>query len=286
MPFDDDMTFYTKKAYEEGFEAGKKEPRTPPIPADSQIRRPSSIVPTCDCFVEKGMNFDRGLGLHRCARCGQFEDYSNRTAHQQRIDEFMTLAGQQLPMFPILPGEDVRRFRAAIILEEALETIKALGFTLLINVPNAGYDGGFSQICQPEWISISQTQVYEPSLVEIADGCGDLSVVTIGTLTACGIADQPVLEAVDQNNLNKFKPRCPNCKEEMKLIKTPEPGTMLTGSSVQSVVYEHEGWSCWSCETHYPKEVGGYRRDDGKWVKGTVHRKVDLATVLAKQGQR
>jgi predicted HAD superfamily Cof-like phosphohydrolase len=46
---------------------------------------------------------------------------------------------------------------------------------------------------------------HPPDLVEIADGCADISVVTIGTLVACGIPDKGLLELVDDNNLNKFK---------------------------------------------------------------------------------
>ena len=41
-------------------------------------------------------------------------------------------------------------------------------------------------------------------MVKIVDGCADVSVVNIGCLLACGIADVPILEEVDQNNLSKF----------------------------------------------------------------------------------
>jgi len=52
----------------------------------------------------------------------------------------------------------------------------------------------------------------------VVDGCADISVVTIGTLIAFGVDDEPVLEEVDSANLRKFGP-------------------------------------------------GGYRREDGKWMK-------------------
>ena len=58
----------------------------------------------------------------------------------------------------------------------------------------------------------------DPNLVEIADGCADLSVVTIGTLSACGIADEMLLGVVDANNLAKFGPGH-SIREDGKLIK-------------------------------------------------------------------
>ena len=40
----------------------------------------------------------------------------------------------------------------------------------------------------------------------VVDGCADISVVTIGTLIAFGVDDEPVLEEVDSANLRKFAP--------------------------------------------------------------------------------
>lgn len=110
-----------------------------------------------------------------------------RSPHQQRVDDFMRKAGQDLPAAPCIPDENTRRLRAILILEEALETIKALGFW-------------------PAQIDTHLNPAGEPDLEGIADGCADISVVTIGTLSACGIADQPILEEVDQANLRKFGP--------------------------------------------------------------------------------
>ena len=65
-------------------------------------------------------------------------------------------------------------------------------------------------------------------VVKVADGCGDLSVVTIGTLSACGIADEPILETIDANNLMKFAPGH-RIDEFGKLIKPQElsePGSL------------------------------------------------------------
>jgi hypothetical protein len=53
-----------------------------------------------------------------------------KSAHQQRVEKFMALANQEVPSRPTMPDEKTRRFRAKIILEEALETIKGLGFSV------------------------------------------------------------------------------------------------------------------------------------------------------------
>lgn len=105
------------------------------------------------------------------------------TEHQLRVEEFMRLAGQELPAKPTMPSLEVRRLRATLILEETIETINALGFYIDTDLT----------LEEPSW----------PNLEQILDGCLDLSVVTIGTLSACGIKDKRPLELVDKNNLLK-----------------------------------------------------------------------------------
>jgi len=109
-----------------------------------------------------------------------------RSTWQRRIEKFMGKARQQVPETPIIPREDVRRLRAALILEEALEKIDALGFTLLGPAGFAVESNG------------------NPDLIEIADGCADIVVVTLGTLSACGIADESVMIEVLDSNDSKF----------------------------------------------------------------------------------
>lgn len=145
-----------------------------------------------------------------------------RSDHQQRVEKFMLLAGQSVAACPSLRGVEIRKFRAELILEEALETIQALGF----NVVMKPFDGE---------LEISSRQTHEPNLIEIADGCADIKVVTTGTLSALGISDIALQEEVDQNNLRKFGP-------------------------------------------------GGYRREDGKWIKPSGHLPPDIESVLVAQG--
>lgn len=127
---------------------------------------------------------------------GRIEVVTDRSDHQTRVDECMRGWAQEVPDVVTMPSEDVRRLRARLIFEEALETINALGFT-----PGLSSEHG-----QADKITMGDCYMVadrEPDMVEIADGCADLSVVTVGTLSACGIADKPLLELVDDNNLAK-----------------------------------------------------------------------------------
>lgn len=129
-----------------------------------------------------------------------------KSPHQLRIEAFMRRAEelspgmQQVAEIPSIPSVEVRELRCRLILEEALETIAALGFGVVINET-----GGGEQTAHIDR-DVKFVESFEPDLVEIADGCADLSVVTIGTLSSCGLPDIPFLEAVDENNLRKFGP--------------------------------------------------------------------------------
>jgi predicted HAD superfamily Cof-like phosphohydrolase len=117
----------------------------------------------------------------------------------------MRLAGQALPALPVLPSLETRKLRANLIMEEALETIKGLGFAVVIKPQSNGWD-------------IQEANA--PDLVEIVDGCADISVVTMGTLLACGIGDEELLKLVDENNLAKFGPGG-HRREDGKWVKPP-----------------------------------------------------------------
>jgi len=116
-----------------------------------------------------------------------------RSIWQRRVEKFMLNARQQVPASPVIPEAGIRRLRAALILEEALETIVALGFGVL------SADG---RMIDMDNTSLEPT--HEPCLIEIADGCADIMVVTLGTLSACGIADDSVMAEVLDSNDSKF----------------------------------------------------------------------------------
>lgn len=106
----------------------------------------------------------------------------------------MLRAGQEVPTQVKEPSSEVRVLRATLILEEALETIGALGCTVY-------REGG---IVDKDIACIKVTGKFD--LAEVIDGCADIKVVTTGTLIACGVPDEVAQQMVDQSNLKKFGP--------------------------------------------------------------------------------
>lgn len=101
--------------------------------------------------------------------------------------------GQAVPTAPTEPSPKDRELRARLIIEEALETCeKGLGVTICQEGTYLNFDA----------MSFKAEKPFD--MIETVDGCADVSVVTIGTLAACGVADRPVLEEVDNNNLLKI----------------------------------------------------------------------------------
>lgn len=95
------------------------------------------------------------------------------TNEQQQVRDWMKAFGQECPEKPTIPSLEVRRLRVKLILEEALELCRALGFDM--DDGTLVYD------------LLNIASIVEPNLVEIADGGEDLKVVTEGTLVACGL---------------------------------------------------------------------------------------------------
>ena len=135
-----------------------------------------------------------------------------RSPHYNRVLEFMLRAKQDCPLVPTMPSDKVRELRARLILEEALETIEALGFRVKVADSVDEHEVSMATI-------VLKPTGYE-NLIELVDGCADLSVVTVGTLIAAGVKDVPVLECVDENNLQKFS-EGHRINEFGKLIKPP-----------------------------------------------------------------
>jgi len=112
------------------------------------------------------------------------------TNEQQQVRDWMQKFGQEVPEKPTIPDLATRKLRAKLILEEALETCKALGIQVEF-ISSTGREIGFV----PELDEIRIYDWCEPNLKEIADGCEDLKVVTEGTLVACGLVkDLPLKE--------------------------------------------------------------------------------------------
>jgi len=136
------------------------------------------------------------------------------SAHYDRIKEFMRLARQDTPQTPTMPSLAVRMLRAKLILEEAAETVRALGIDVLLEDPDSGRTHDVidrllkgSKQDTSDIPTYTESEEHAPNLVEIADGCADVSVVTLGTLVSCGIRDVLLFAAIEQNNLDKFGPQ-------------------------------------------------------------------------------
>lgn len=132
------------------------------------------------------------------------------TDHFKRVRTFMQKVGQDTPTDVVVPDANIRVLRAKLILEEALETVEALGVTVRVG------EGG--PLIEEEKLQYADGN---PVDVEgVVDGCADISVVTVGTLIAFGVDDEPVLEEVDSANLRKFGPGS-YMREDGKWMKPP-----------------------------------------------------------------
>lgn len=119
-----------------------------------------------------------------------FRDGSKKSEHQQRVEEFMALAGQEVPCNSTVPDNSVRMLQARLIFEECRETIRALGFDCKIT------GSGLKDF------DIVPTG--DCDVVGVLDGCADIAVVVTGTLSSFGVGDLAVQDIVDKKNLEKF----------------------------------------------------------------------------------
>ena len=118
-----------------------------------------------------------------------------QTEAQRRVEKFMRDANQTVRLKPDIPSADERVLRAKLILEEAIETCHALGVTMTYdgNGQLVG-DGDVRFMDYPDGIDI----------VEAVDGCCDVMVVTLGTLSSLGVGDVHVMNAVLDANDKKM----------------------------------------------------------------------------------
>lgn len=130
----------------------------------------------------------------------------------------MTATGQvkpesALPESVSIPSEEVRLLRARLILEEAIETIRGLGFT--IETVNSTVQR--IESLDDVYFELDQ----EPVLEQIIDGCNDLIYVAVGTMLACGVADVAHDREVCRANDAKFPGGVATVNEYGKFQKPP-----------------------------------------------------------------
>ncbi len=155
----------------------------------------------------EGLSLDQVSSVVECAAIGS----QGQTEHQLRVEAMMKGFGQEVFDQPADRDEKTRILRARLIMEEALETIQD---GLRVDVATHGF--GPIEFEDLEF----KPKAGRANLAELADGCADISVVTVGTLSAFGIKDKPLLEEVDNNNLLKLKTAT---KDEFgKFVKHPD----------------------------------------------------------------
>ncbi len=140
---------------------------------------------------------------------GQFATFSydefmgvfDQSAHQVRVERLMTGFGQVVPSTITIPSEDVRLLRARLILEEAFETVEALGFDIEVSYYN---DRDRLEHMTIDFANLNFATNDKMNLTKVIDGCCDTRVVVTGTLSAFGVKDEGFQRIVDMNNLNKL----------------------------------------------------------------------------------
>lgn len=100
-----------------------------------------------------------------------------------------------LPSVPyMVPCGEVRYLRAKLILEEAIETISGLGFSVCGDPSSAWVDARTHADDPSAWYNIES----------VIDGCVDTIYVCTGTLAAYGVPDLPHIIEVNRANDSKF----------------------------------------------------------------------------------
>lgn len=121
-----------------------------------------------------------------------------KTQHQQ-VKDFMQVFGQETPSEIKMPSVEVRRLRAQLILEEAIECIEALGVKLYWK------DNWLYGMLEP---AFAFHEASKPNLTALVDGLCDLNYVAFhGTAIACGLSEEVMSQCFDEvhrSNMSKM----------------------------------------------------------------------------------
>lgn len=129
-----------------------------------------------------------------------------KSGHQLRVEQMMLKIREfsdmaKFPSVPTAPEPTMLLKQCKLVFEETMELLEACGVKVVAPGEFPEYDQEVLRDCAK--LSIKCTKI---DLTEIAKEAADVSVVTTGLLSECGIADVPILEEVDANNLAKFGP--------------------------------------------------------------------------------
>lgn len=114
---------------------------------------------------------------------------------QQKVAEFMKIAGQTVFDSPTLPNSEVRVLRVKLLLEEVLELAAASGVEIFAE--------GVSLHRAFEGKTVSYGLDGACDLVGVADGLADIKYVNEGAANAFGINLNSVFDEVHRSNMTK-----------------------------------------------------------------------------------
>ena len=141
----------------------------------------------------------------------------HKSEHQLAVEKFHIGMGLTPPAKPIVPPPHQVVARCKLLLEEVMEFVEAAGVE--VRVPNITMGGPHGNAVL-KFEDMEFTKPGSADLVGMADGLADTMVICSGGLAICGIADEPLLREVDDNNLLKISTGYFN-KETGKFIKAP-----------------------------------------------------------------
>jgi predicted HAD superfamily Cof-like phosphohydrolase len=125
---------------------------------------------------------------------------------------------QEVPTSPCIPPVPTRQLLADLVVEEAVELLQALGFSIV--VPGWGEK---PRAVMHSWVANDPQN--PQNLANIIDQSCDLQYVTSGVLVACGMADLPHLAEVCECNEAKFPDGVPICHPVTGKYLKPEGWT-------------------------------------------------------------
>lgn len=187
------------------------------------------------------------------------EQQRNQTTPYQLVLEFMSKFGQEVPNRVKVPGVKILKLRASLILEEALETITAMGLDIIYK----RYSNELILV-NDAYSSFEFCEVDDVDVVEVLDGLVDLDVVGLqGTSVAFGFSESLIYEAqveIAMSNMSKLWTR----EEKEEFCKTKQG---------------HSGYTFTTKDDKYL--VTNYQ---GKVIKSPSYSPADLKSILIKYG--
>lgn len=183
------------------------------------IELPSHGFRTLEDFAIATLGAEAGKIALECVAMrawlvGKHAAAANRQSiHQERVQLFMELAGQEIPSRPTVPSAKIRELRVRLLLEEVFELAAAVGIDVCWQS-----EFGPSKLTFDDLVFVTNDAT---NIVEAVDAFGDISVVNTGGMLAFGVADVAVLEEIDASNSRKFGPGGYR-DEHGKWIKPPD----------------------------------------------------------------